>query len=75
MSITWAGVWKDESKYSTMYAMAMLSSVAKTSPTSTVNGKLCAGSAGMAGGTAIATFAMRVLSSASDVRSCSRLER
>ena len=61
-------MWKEESKYSKANTMPRLRRVAKPSAIWITNNEPCVGSTGMAGGTATATFAILVLSSALDDR-------
>src|SRR3984957_3435488 len=73
--ITSSGVRKDGSKYSATNAAATATTIAAKKPRNMISHGLCAGSMGTTAGTAIATLAIRFWSSASEVRSCSRLFR
>src|SRR5450631_1605760 len=75
ISTTSPGVRKEGSRYSAANAAAALTNAAKMTPISRIRTGLDAGKTGTIGGTAIATFPILFWSRASDVRSCSLLER
>src|SRR5437762_91360 len=75
ISITSADVRNVGSKYSAKNVVATLTKAAKKKPTKTTKSGLVAGRTGTNGGTASATLSMLRLSSVSEARAPSRLDR